>query len=79
VYRYSGSSSSGTPQWEFAGGQEHTSQVYSFCVLNSELFCGTWPDAKVFRRPRGTDVTAPWIDCGRAGKEKEIMGMAVRY
>ena len=48
------------------------SQVYSFAELNDELYCGTWPEARVYKRPaNGGD----WVDCGRLGEEKEVMGM----
>jgi hypothetical protein len=78
VYRYAGSNAHG--HWEFAGGQAGVSQVYSFCTYESELYCGTWPEGKVFRMPRAggeTTATDPWIDVGRTGEEKEVMGMAV--
>ena len=76
VYRLGGSRSSGA-EWEFAGGQEGVSQVYSFCVYEGEFYCGTWPEARVFRMPRGQDITEPWLDAGRTGEEKEVMGMCV--
>ena len=57
--------------------------VGAHCRYESELYCGTWPEAKVFRMPRGGGggggglVSDPWVDCGRTGEEKEVMGMAV--
>ena len=47
--------------------------MYSFAELNDEFYCGTWPEARVYRRP--TDGIGDWVDCGRLGEEKEVMGM----
>ena len=49
------------------------SQVYSFAELDDALYCGTWPEARVYRRP--ADGVGDWVDCGRLGDEKEVMGM----
>ena len=73
VYSYSGEGQ----QWEYAGAQAGVSQVYSFCAYEGELYCGTWPEARIFRKPRGVAHDAEWEDVGATGEEKEIMGMCV--
>lgn len=66
VFRFDGKS------WENMGRLEKSGQTYSFEVHDGELFCGTWPNGRVFRLAGGKE----WRDAGRLGKELEVMGMA---
>ena len=68
VYAYLGDG-----EWGPREIQRGVSQVYSFAELNDEFYCGTWPEARVYRRP--ADGVGDWVDCGRMGEEKEVMGM----
>ena len=53
---------SGSQQWDYAGGQGGVSQVYSFCTYAGELYCGTWPEARIFRMPRNEPHDTEWED-----------------
>jgi outer membrane protein assembly factor BamB len=60
-------------KWEDLGNLEPRGQSYSFEVHRGELFVGTWPQGRVFRRAGGKE----WVSTGRLGEEREVMGMAV--
>lgn len=67
VYRFDGEA------WTDTGRLGNATQGYAFAIYQGNLYCSTWPEARVYRYVADGD----WKDVGRLGEELEVMGMMV--
>lgn len=67
VYRFDGKT------WTDTGPLGNATQGYAFAIYQGELYCSTWPEARVYKYIADGD----WKDVGRTGEELEVMGMMV--